>query len=149
MRWKRSWLRESIIAGKFMWKKEPFMTLFFYIGVIVPIAAPIVFTYNLIYVPIVHNIFPTTFLVGLLMMSLMMSFAQMFYRKSTTWIFGMLFCIFYEAVLLWQMPIAWVTFWKSTWGTRMTPSDIEAERKKQQRKQSRILRKKGENVYEK
>lgn len=148
MRWKRSWLRESIIAGKFMWKKEPFMAAFFYMGVFVPIAAPVIFTYNLIYVPIVHKIFPTTFLVGLLMMALMMSFAQMFFRRSTTWIFGMLFCIYYEAVLLWQMPIAWVTFWKSTWGTRMTPSDIEAQRKKEQRKGYRILIKKGENAFE-
>ncbi|NMM62958.1 glycosyltransferase [Clostridium sp. P21] len=147
MRWKRSWLRESIIAGKFMWKKEPFMAVFFYMGVFVPIAAPVIVIYNLIYVPIVHKIFPTTFLLGLLMMSLMMSFAQMFFRKSTTWIFGMLFCIYYEAVLLWQMPIAWVTFWKSTWGTRMTPSDIEAERKK--RKAFNILRKKEGNVVEK
>ncbi|WPC40261.1 glycosyltransferase [Clostridium sp. JS66] len=147
MRWKRSWLRESIIAGKFMWKKEPFMATFFYMGVCVPIAAPVIVIYNLIYVPIVHKIFPTTFLVGLLMMSLMMSFAQMFFRKSTTWIFGMLFCIYYEAVLLWQMPIAWVTFWKSTWGTRMTPSDIEAERKK--RKVFNILTKQGENAVEK
>lgn len=149
MRWKRSWLRESIIAGKFMWRKEPFMAAFFYMGVFVPIAAPIIVSYNLFYVPIVHKIFPTTFLVGLLMMALMMSFAQMFFRKSTTWIFGMVFCIFYEAVLLWQMPIAWVTFWKSTWGTRMTPSDIEAQRKKEQRKGSNILRKKGEKAYEK
>jgi len=149
MRWKRSWLRESIIAGRFIWKKEPFMALFFYMGLFVPIAAPVVVTYNLIYVPIVHRIFPITFLVGILMMSLMMSFAQMFFRKSTTWIFGMVFCIFYEAVLLWQMPIAWVTFWKSTWGTRMTPSDIEAERKKQQRKGASILWRKVELPNEK
>lgn len=148
MRWKRSWLRESIIAAKFMWKKEPFMAAFFYMGVIVPIAAPVVVLYNLLYVPIARNIFPSTFLIGLLMMALMMSFAQMLFRKSTTWIFGMIFCIFYEAVLLWQMPIAWVTFWKSTWGTRMTPSDIEEERKKEQRRASKILRKKVENNYE-
>lgn len=141
MRWKRSWLRESIIASKFIWKKEPFMSLFFYMGVLVPIAAPVVVIYNLIYVPIVHGIFPTTFLMGLLMMSLLMSFAQMFLRKSTTWIFGMVFCIYYEAVLLWQMPIAWVTFWKSTWGTRMTPKDIEEKEKKEQKKNNMILRK--------
>lgn len=144
MRWKRSWLRESIIAGKFIWKKEPFMAAFFYMGLFVPIAAPVIVIYNLIYVPITHNIFPTTFLVGLLMMAFMMSFAQMFFRKSTTWIFGMLFCIYYEAVLLWQMPVAWVTFWKSTWGTRMTPKDIEAQRKKEERKASSILNRKKE-----
>jgi len=27
MRWKRSWLRESLIAGSFMWKKEPFAAI--------------------------------------------------------------------------------------------------------------------------
>lgn len=136
MRWKRSWLRESILAGKFMWKKEPFMSVLFYIGVLVPIAAPVVVIYNLVYVPIIHRIFPTTFLIGLLMMALLMSFAQMFLRKSTTWIFGLVFCIYYEAILLWQMPIAWVTFWKSTWGTRMTPSDIEEKKKKEQKTNS-------------
>lgn len=140
MRWKRSWLRESIIAGKFMWKKEPFMALFFYIGVIIPIAAPVVVLYNLIYVPIFHGIFPTTFLVGLLMMALLMSFAQLLLRKSTTWIFGLIFCLYYEAVLLWQMPIAWVTFWKSTWGTRMTPSDIKAQEKKEKKFKSKLSR---------
>ncbi len=143
MRWKRSWLRESIIGGKFMWKKEPFMSLFFYIGLLVPLAAPIVVVYNLIYVPVVHKVFPTTFLVGVLMMALMMSFAQMFFRKSTTWIFGLLFCLYYEVVLLCQMPIAWVTFWKSTWGTRMTPSDIEAKKKKEQKKAIKKFKKKG------
>ena len=134
MRWKRSWLRESIIAGKFMWRKEPFMAVFFYVGLLVPMLAPIVVLYNLVYVPIVQGIFPTTFLVGLLLMAAMMSFAQMLLRRSTTWIYGIVFCIFYEAVLLWQMPIAWVTFWKSTWGTRMTPSDIEEARKKNNKK---------------
>jgi hyaluronan synthase len=148
MRWKRSWLRESILAGKFMWKKEPFMAVFFFMGVFVPIAAPIIVMYNLVYVPIIHSVFPTTFVVGLLMMALMMSFAQMFFRKSSTWIFGMFFCIYYEAVLLWQMPIAWVTFWKSTWGTRMTPSDVEEQRKKELKKNSN-MRKKGENENEK
>lgn len=130
MRWKRSWLRESLIASKFMWKKEPFAALTFYIGVLVPIFAPIVVIYNLIYIPFVYRIFPTTFLVGLFLMAILMSIAQLFLRRSTTWIFGMLFCLYYEAVLLWQMPIAWVTFWKSTWGTRMTPSDIKAQKQR-------------------
>ncbi|BCJ94502.1 hypothetical protein acsn021_20710 [Anaerocolumna cellulosilytica] len=140
MRWKRSWLRESIIAGSFIWKKEPFTSLFFYMGLVVPIAAPVVVLYNLIYVPVMHRVFPTTFLVGLLMMSLLMSFTQLFYRKSTTWLFGMLFCIYYEAVLLWQMPVAWVTFWKSTWGTRMTPEDLKEEKRKAE-KRDEVLQK--------
>ncbi len=126
MRWKRSWLRESMLAGSFMWRKEPFMSFSFYIGMLVPIAAPVVVIYNLVYVPIVHGVFPMTFILGLIAMALMMSFAQLLLRKSSTWLFGLFFCIYYEAVLLWQMPVAWFTFWKSTWGTRMTEADVKA-----------------------
>lgn len=133
MRWKRSWLRESIIAGRFMWKKEPFMSLFFYIGLLTPVLAPVVVVYNLIYVPIAYGIFPLTFMMGLLLMSLMMSFAQLFFRRSSIWLYGFLFCMYYEFVLLWQMPIAWFTFWKSTWGTRMTPADVKAQQRREKK----------------
>ena len=133
MRWKRSWLRESLIAARFMWKKEPFMALSFYMGVLVPIAAPVIVLYNLFYVPIMHRVFPTSFIIGMLMMSLLMSMAQLFIRRSTTWIYALWFCLYYEAVLLWQMPVAWVTFWKTTWGTRMTTADVEELKRKQEK----------------
>jgi len=133
MRWKRSWLRESLIASRFMWKKEPFMALSFYMGVLVPIAAPVIVLYNLFYVPIMHRVFPTNFIIGMLMMSLLMSMAQLFIRRSTTWIYALWFCLYYEAVLLWQMPVAWVTFWKTTWGTRMTAADVEEQKRKQEK----------------
>lgn len=139
MRWKRSWLRESLIAATFMWKKSPFAAVTFYMGLIVPIAAPLVVSYNLVYVPITQHIFPTSFVLGIFLMSLLMSMAQLLLRKSSTWIYGMLFCLYYELVLLWQMPIAWFTFWKSTWGTRMTPEDVKAAERKLRR---RLLRKK-------
>ncbi|WP_376742004.1 glycosyltransferase [Sporomusa sp. GT1] len=130
MRWKRSWLRESLIASRFMWQKEPFMALSFYMGVIVPFLAPIIVLYNLIYIPLLHRVFPSNFLLGILLMALLMSMAQLLLRKSSTWIYGMWFCVYYEAVLLWQMPIAWFTFWKSNWGTRLTPADVLEKIKK-------------------
>lgn len=143
MRWKRSWLRESLRALTFMWKKEPLMFLFFIVGLIVPIAAPIVVIYNLIYVPIAHHVFPTTFVVGLAVMALLLSFAHLLFRKSTLWLHGLTFVLFYEFVLLWQMPIAWFTFWKATWGTRDTPQDVEERRLKEQRKMRRAALKRG------
>lgn len=125
MRWKRSWLRESLIAAKFMWKKEPFAALTFYMGIMVPVLGPIIVFYNLIYVPFMYEVFPKTFLTGLALMAMLMSFAQLLLRKSSTWFFGFLFVVYYEAVLLWQMPIAWFTFYKSNWGTRGTSQDQE------------------------
>jgi len=140
MRWKRSWLRESLIASRFMWKKEPFMALSFYMGVLVPIAAPVIVLYNLFYVPIMHRVFPTNFIIGMLMMSLLMSMAQLFIRRSTTWIYALWFCLYYEAVLLWQMPVAWVTFWKTTWGTRMTAADVEEQKRKQDKNTAKKMK---------
>jgi len=137
MRWKRSWLRESLIAARFMWRKEPFMALSFYMGLLIPILAPVVVLYNLIYIPIVHRVWPMTFLFGLVLMALLMSMAQLFLRKSSTWSFGLWFCLYYEVILLWQMPIAWVTFWKTTWGTRMTPADLASMLKKPAIKQAK------------
>ncbi|WP_292262727.1 glycosyltransferase, partial [Megasphaera sp.] len=124
MRWKRSWLRESLVASTFMWRKEPFMSVMFYMGVLVPIIAPFIVCYNLIYIPIMHRVFPFTFIFGMFLMAGLMSACQLFLRRSTTWLYGIWFCLYYEMVLLWQMPIAWFTFWKSTWGTRMTPADV-------------------------
>ncbi|MDT9726885.1 glycosyltransferase family 2 protein [Xylanibacillus composti] len=141
MRWKRSWLRESLRAGGFIWKKEPFMAFFFYIGLIVPIAAPVVVLYNLVYTPLRYGVFPGTFLLGLFMMAMLMSLAHLFFKRSRLWLFGVVFCVFYELVLLWQMPVAWVTFWKSTWGTRETPQDVE----ERNRKEARKARKKADN----
>lgn len=137
MRWKRSWLRESLIASKFMWRKEPFMALSFYMGVLVPLIAPFIVIYNMIYIPITHRVLPIAFIIGISLMALLMSMTQLFLRKSSTWIFGLWFCVYYELVLLWQMPIAWFTFWKTTWGTRMTPADLAELDKKNLGKQKR------------
>ena len=130
MRWKRSWLRESLRACTVMWKKQPFMALSFYLGVLVPLIAPVVVIYNLIYVPFVKGIFPAAFLIGLLMMALMMCFAQLILKKSSLWFYGFLFCVYYEVILLWQMIWAWLTFWVNDWGTKR--ADVLAENRQKE-----------------
>lgn len=136
MRWKRSWLRESLKAGRFMWKKEPLMSIFFYFGLLIPLIAPFIVIFNLVYIPLTLKVFPTTFLLGLLMMALMMSFAQLILKKSSLWAHGLLFCMYYEFVLLWQMPWAWITFWVSDWGTRGNKK--KKDKKKKKRKETTI-----------
>ncbi|MGO5593064.1 glycosyltransferase [Acidaminococcus sp. HCP3S3_G9_1] len=144
MRWKRSWLRESLVASRFMWRKEPFAAVSFYMGVLVPIVAPVCVLYNLLYIPLIHRVFPFTFLLGMFLMAGLMSACQLLLRRSTTWLYGLWFCLYYELVLLWQMPVAWFTFWKSTWGTRMTPADVEEARRKAEKKARKEKSGKGE-----
>lgn len=144
MRWKRSWLRESLVASRFMWRKEPFAAVSFYMGVLAPIVAPVCVLYNLLYIPLIHRVFPFTFLLGMFLMAGLMSACQLLLRRSTTWLYGLWFCLYYELVLLWQMPVAWFTFWKSTWGTRMTPADVEEARRKAEKKARKEKSGKGE-----
>ena len=92
MRWKRSWLRESINALRYIWKKEPLAGLFFLMGLFIPVLAPVIVIYNLIYIPIMYRIFPATFLAGLALMSMLISFAYLFLRKSRLWPTSFLFC---------------------------------------------------------
>ena len=112
------------------------MSIFFYFGLLIPLIAPFIVIYNLVYIPLTLHIFPTTFLLGLLMMALMMSFAQLILKKSTLWAYGLLFCLYYEFVLLWQMPWAWLTFWVSDWGTRSNKKKKEKKNKKARAEQN-------------
>ena len=126
MRWKRSWLRESLRAGGFMWRAEPFMALSFYVGLALPVLAPFVVIRALLVVPIVYGAFPYVYLAGILLLGMLVSSTYLLLRRSNLWIYGAVFCLFYLCVLLWQMPPAIFTFWKSEWGTRPTVNDAAA-----------------------
>lgn len=123
MRWKRSWLRESLRACKFMWYKEPFMAISFYLGFILPLMAPAVVLRAFVFVPAAYGVWPTMYLVGVLLMSMLMCTSYLFLKRSNLWLYGLPFCFFYLFVLLWQIVWAVLTFWKSEWGTRASKHD--------------------------
>jgi hyaluronan synthase len=130
MRWKRSWLRETLRAASFMWKKEPFMSFSFYLGLILPLLTPLVVIRALVVVPLFYGVFPYQYLAGILMMSMLMSASYLLFKRSNLWPYGIWFCVFYLLVLLWQLPVAVATFWKSEWGTRNTSADVAAQEKR-------------------
>ena len=129
MRWKRSWLRETLRASSFMWRKEPFMALSFYIGFLLPVLAPLVVIRTMVVIPLELGLFPYKYLVGILVTSMLMSASYLLFKRSNLWPYGIVFCAFYLAVLLWQLPVAMFTFWKSEWGTRNTSADVAAQEK--------------------
>ena len=123
MRWKRSWLRESLRACKFMWFKEPFMAISFYLGLILPVMAPVVVLRAFVFMPAAYGIWPTMYLAGVLLMSMLMCTSYLLIKRSNLWLYGIPFCFFYLFVLLWQIVWAVLTFWKSDWGTRPSKHD--------------------------
>ncbi|HSH41686.1 MAG TPA: glycosyltransferase [Arenicellales bacterium] len=118
MRWKRSWFRESVRAAGFMWRKEPLMWLSFYLGLILPILGPAIVFRAMLYVPLFQHGTPFMYMFGILLMSVLMSSVYLFAKRSRLWAYGIPFCFFYMFVLVWQLPVAILSFWVPRWGTR-------------------------------
>lgn len=118
LRWKKSWVRESFMAGKFMWKKNPIMAFSFYLGVILPLLAPLVVVRALIWYPITTGTFPYVYIFGLLLMAVIYGLYYYAFTNDKKWLYGVLFATFYTLVLIWQLPWAVLNLRDGSWGTR-------------------------------
>jgi hyaluronan synthase len=120
LRWKKSWLRECLIAATFMWKKHPIAAVGFYAQLVFPILAPILLLRAFVWMPIVARD-PLSMLLygfGVTLIGLIFSSYYLFWRIDGTWLYGVYFTIYYMFVLVWQMPYAIVTSRDNRWGTR-------------------------------
>ena len=118
LRWKRSWFRESLIASSFMWRRQPLMALSFYLGFLLPLMGPAIVVRALVYVPLVQHTSPLMYIVGITLMSALMSSTYLLYKRSKLWLYGTVFCFYYMFVLVWQTPWAVLTSWRNEWATR-------------------------------
>jgi hyaluronan synthase len=128
LRWKRSWTRESLIVGRFIWrKKSPLASLWAYLGIILPLLAPIVAVRAIIWLPLVGGAgAPLIYLIGIYSMALVygLYYGLKHGRYDTLWIFGVMFVFFYIAFLLWQTYYAILTSRNSSWGTRAAAPEV-------------------------
>ncbi|HEX5146761.1 MAG TPA: glycosyltransferase [Conexibacter sp.] len=121
LRWKRSWTRESLILMTFVWRKHPVAALQAYVGVLLSLVAPIVAIRALIWLPLVgHEGVPLVYVAGIYAMALAygLYYVVRTPRYDPRWIYGVVFCFFYIAFLLWQTYWAILTARSSDWGTR-------------------------------
>jgi hyaluronan synthase len=121
VRWKRSWTRESLIAGRFIWRKNPIVALSVYVGMILPLAAPLAAGRAMLYRPIVdHAGSPLLYLIGIYAMATIygLYYAMRQNRWDALWVFGILFVFFYLCFLVWQTYYAILTSNRTSWGTR-------------------------------
>ena len=119
LRWKRSWFRESLLACTFMWRKQPLMALSFYLGFLLPLVAPVIVLRALVAVPLLQSVWPINYIAGVLVMSAMLSSVYLLAKRSRLWLYGVMFCFYYMFILVWQLPIAVLTFAQTGWGTRV------------------------------
>lgn len=118
MRWKKSWVRESLKAGSFMWTVNPVMSISFYLGFILPLIAPVIVLRALVWLPLTRNLAPWFYLLGLLLMAVIYGLYYYIHTGDKKWPYGVLFASFYTLILIWQLPLAIANLRDSRWGTR-------------------------------
>jgi hyaluronan synthase len=129
LRWKRSWTRESSIVARFIWRKHPLGAIAVYLGILLPLVAPVIACRSLIWHPLVDNSStPIVYLIGIYAMALIygLYYACRHGRYDTLWVFGVLFIFFYLVFLLWQTYYAIATAANGSWGTRPSSRPAEA-----------------------
>jgi hyaluronan synthase len=118
LRWKKSWLRESLYVVRFMWRKHPISAAMTYASVVFPWVAPIVVFHSLYWRTLNGAGDPWFYLMGAYVMALLYSLYYAVSRRSPIWYHGITFIGIYMAFLVWQTYYAVATLRNTGWGTR-------------------------------
>jgi hyaluronan synthase len=115
VRWKRSYVRESFIAAKFMWKKHPVASLRFYTSLFLTYTCPIAFLRLCIIYAGSWLLLPM--FLGYLLAPIL---AVIYYRsvENTSQLHYLVFGILWILVFVWLLPYALVTVRSRKWMTR-------------------------------
>lgn len=119
LRWKKSWVREGLFAGLFMWKRHPMASFAFYTNYSFPFVGPILTGFVLVQSVVTQN--PALFLIfitGFMLLGLMFALFARIYLHAKYWYYMPVFSILFVSVFMWQMPYAILTLQKTHWGTR-------------------------------
>ena len=119
LRWKKSWLRESMYVLRYFWRKNPVAALFTYVSIGFPFMAPFV---------VLHAVGGRLlggqsggiwfYLMGTYAMALLYSLYYAFKRHDGLWYHGMTFVALYMTVLVFQTYWGIFTMRDTRWGTR-------------------------------
>lgn len=118
LRWKKSWLRESLLAGSYIWKRNVIMSVSFYLGFLLPLLAPVIVIRALVWYPLAMERFPWFYVSGITLMAVIYGLYYYGHTRDGKWIYGVAFSVFYTLVLIWQLPYAIFSIRDGKWGTR-------------------------------
>jgi hyaluronan synthase len=119
LRWKKSWLRESLQVCRYFWRKNPIAALFTYASIVFPFIAPFVVIHA-----VVARVLAGTgdglwfYLIGTYAMALLYSLYYAWQREPGLWHHGISFVAIYMSVLVFQTYWGIFTMRDNRWGTR-------------------------------
>jgi hyaluronan synthase len=118
LRWKKSWLRESLQVVRYFWRKHPLAALLTYASIAFPFLAPFVVARAVVTGFAGGGNRLWFYLIGTYAMALLYSLYYAFTRRSGLWYHGMTFVAIYMSVLVFQTYWGIATMRNTRWGTR-------------------------------
>jgi hyaluronan synthase len=119
LRWKKSWLRESLYVLRYFWRKNPLAALFTYASIGFPFMAPFVVLHAVGGRMVAGSFSGLWFyLIGTYAMAVLYSLFYAFRRPDGMWYHGMTFVALYMGVLVFQTYWGIFTMRDTRWGTR-------------------------------
>lgn len=118
LRWKKSWIRESLILSTFVWKRHPAMVTSFYMSVLFPLVSPGIALHALGLPLVGVGHFSFVYVYGVVLMSSLYALVYLARHRTALWVYGILFSLFYLFALAWQTYYALITVRRNHWGTR-------------------------------
>jgi hyaluronan synthase len=118
LRWKKSWVRETLIASCFMWKRHPIAAFFFYLGSLFPIISPLVVAKALVLPLATTSTISYLYIYGATLMAALYGLYYLGRVRKRLWWYGICFSFFYMTILVWQTYYALFAVRQNHWGTR-------------------------------
>ena len=117
-RWMRSYLREIIKTGRFMWRKHPVPSLSWYAMMWMPIIEPVVMVQALVIGPIMAGHVTASYTIGVVAITAVWSLHFWASTGRRWWWAGFVFTFSYIAFYSWQIYWALLSLRGKKWGTR-------------------------------
>ena len=122
-RWSRSYLREIVKVGRWMWRKHPVPALSWYAMMWMPIIEPVVITSALVVAPVAAILaggsnLALAYLTGVLAITLVWTLHFWEQTGRRYWWAGFVYTFTYMAFFSWQVYWALATLRGRKWGTR-------------------------------
>ncbi len=118
VRWKKSWLRETLIAGRFMHRKHPVAAISFYSASLFSLMSPAMALRVIFLQAQGHDAVFVSYMLGLVLIGFLQSLYFLYKRPSPHWILGMLWMASSLVLTGPQTYYALLTMRKNHWGTR-------------------------------
>ena len=118
LRWKKSWLRETLHVVRFAWRWPLLASFGVYASVVFQLLGPVVALHSLVVRPLTGGGSPWLYLIGLQVVATLYGLLYAAVRRSPHWWGGIAYAFAYSAVISWQVYWAMLTQRNTSWGTR-------------------------------